>query len=88
MNLGYSALYTITYESFPTEIRNIGNGFVSISGRIAGVCCPIATGVILQQKNGFELAVFLYGLLFLICGGIGFLLKETRIDKNKLLIYE
>ena len=88
MVMGYSALYTITPESFSTEIRNIGTGFAGICGRITGIFCPIVTGVLLEQKNGFQIAVLVYAVLFMICGSFGLLLKETRIDNSKTLISE
>ena len=84
--LGYSALYTITPESYITEIRNIGTGFANICARIAAICCPIVTGIILEQEYGFEIAVLLYAGLFMICGAVGFLLKETRNANAKALL--
>ena len=79
--LGYSALYTITPESFPTEIRNVGSGFVNICARIAAITCPIVTSILLGLDHGFELAVFLYAALFILSASAGLMLKETRTVK-------
>ena len=81
--MGYSALYTITPESFPTEIRNLGSGLASICARVGGIICPIITGIILSQPNGFKVAVSIYAMLFFICGSTSFMLKETR-NKEKI----
>ena len=80
--MGYSALYTITPESFPTEIRNLGSGSANICARVGGVICPIITGIMLSQPNGFEVAISVYAILFFTCGSIAFILRETK-NKEK-----
>lgn len=84
--LGYSALYTITPESFPTEVRNVGSGFANICARIAATSCPIVTSVLLGLNHGFELAVFLYAALFILSASAGLMLKETRTAKVQNLL--
>jgi MFS family permease len=76
--MGYSALYTINPESYPTEIRNLGVGFSGICARITAVVAPLITSALLDMNHGFQIAVSAYAILFILCGLVGLLLKETR----------
>ncbi|OMJ94785.1 hypothetical protein SteCoe_1965 [Stentor coeruleus] len=76
--MGYSAMFTITPESFPIEVRNIGSGFVNGCSRFVSIVCPIITGWLLDQDNGFPIAVILFAALFAVCAISAFPLKETR----------
>jgi nitrate/nitrite transporter NarK len=88
MNLAYSAIYTITPESFSTEIRNLGVGLANICARIGGISAPIVTGIMLGSANGFKIAVSLFAVLYGICSFVTLFLRETRIStKEEPLVF-
>jgi sugar phosphate permease len=85
--MGYSAVYTITPESYSTDVRNMGVGAANICARVSGVICPIFTGWLLTEKGGFELAITLFAILFGVTAVSSIPLKETRPSReNKTLI--
>ncbi len=85
--MGYSAIYTITPESYSTDVRNMGVGAANISARVSGVICPIFTGWLLTQSGGFELAITLFAILFGVTAVSSIPLKETKPSaENKALI--
>ena len=76
--MGYSAVYTITPESYHTEVRNLGVGAAGICARIAAVICPVFTGWLLEQSGGFEIALIIFAALFAATAASVLPLKETR----------
>ena len=81
--MGYSALYTINPESYPADIRNLGVASANTAGKVASIFCPIFTGWILSQKDGFQVAITLFACLLAITGLFALLLKETRPEPTK-----
>lgn len=81
--MGYSAVYTVTPESYNTDVRNLGVGAANICARVSGVICPIFTGWLLTQSGGFQLAITLFAILFGVTAFSAVLLKETRPDPKK-----
>lgn len=76
--MGFSAMYTLISESFPTEIRSIGVAFCSCCGRIGGILTPIITGLVLEYNNGFRIAIIIFSSLLLLNVTAFSFLKETR----------
>jgi putative MFS transporter len=76
--MGYSAMYTITPESYPTKIRNLGVGAANISARIAAIICPIVTGWLLSTSSGSGTAILVFAGCFLITSLSSLPLRETR----------
>jgi putative MFS transporter len=85
--MGYSAVYTITPESYTTDVRNLGVGAANICARVSGVICPIFTGWLLTQSGGFEVAITIFAALFAVTALSALPLKETRPSaENKGLL--
>lgn len=78
MMMSFAALYTITPESYPTEIRNIGNGWANALARLGGLLAPLTAGPILDLSGGFSICLVLFSLLFGVAGIAGLMLKETK----------
>lgn len=87
--MGYSAVYTITPESFSPDIRNIGVGVPNSASKVACIICPVFTGYMLTQNNGFEISLMVFAGLFGLSGLSALFLKETRVKKSEknLLLY-
>lgn len=80
---GYSAVYTINPESYPTDIRNLGVGIANSFGKLGGIISPTFTGMLITLDGGFEMALILFALLFAMTGLSAMGLKETRVEKKK-----
>ena len=81
LSIGYCSFFTLIPESFPTDIRGIGSGFVGIFGRIGGIISPLITNLILQFNNGGHINIAIFALIFLICALSILPLKETKAKK-------
>lgn len=81
--MGYSAMYTINPESYPTDIRNLGVGLANSFGKIAAIVSPAFTGVLMTIDGGFQIAITIFAALFALTGVMALLLKETRVSKDK-----
>lgn len=86
MYLAYAAAYTIGPESFPTQVRTAGFGFINILGRIGGACAPIISGALLSADNGIFIILSLFSASFLCTGLLILTLKETRLKTKENLI--
>jgi nitrate/nitrite transporter NarK len=82
--LSFAALYTFEAESFPSEIRNRGVGFVGVLARIGGVVAPVFTGGLLEYENGVLLVLYSYAFSYITSGVLMILLKETRVRYDKV----
>ena len=61
--MGYGAQYTITPESYPTDVRNTGLGFCSSVNRIAMLLAPLVSGSLIDSLGlefGGYVAVMIY----------------------------
>ncbi|CAG9315000.1 naiP_2 [Blepharisma stoltei] len=76
--MGYGCLYTVTPESYPTEIRNTASGWLFSAARIGGIISPTITGVLLDIPGGKEIALAIYSISFLIDTACVLFLAETR----------
>ena len=76
-NLGaWGAVYALTPEVYPTEIRATGSGAATAFGRVAAIAAPII--VPLLSPAGPMVLFILFGVMFLVamCGGL--LIPESR----------
>ncbi|KAL1511211.1 hypothetical protein AB1Y20_006025 [Prymnesium parvum] len=55
---GYSALYVLTAEALPTEVRSSGFGLVSLSSRLAGTLTPYVAGSVFEQSHSVALLCY------------------------------
>lgn len=76
--MAYSAQYTITPESYPTEIRSTGMGWCSAMSRIAGVLTPVVVGALFSLEAGREIVLAICVAFFGVGGLLAALLRETR----------
>jgi putative MFS transporter len=73
----WGALYTITPEQFPTEVRATGLGWVSAMARAAGVAAPFLGAYLLPRS--LLLALSVYAAFFVIAGVLALVIgTETR----------
>jgi MFS family permease len=72
-----SAAFTIAYfyaaELFPTEVRNVGLGVVSVGSRLGGIVSPF----VLYVEN-IGIPIFLMGVLSVCAGVLSLRLPETK----------
>jgi len=81
--MGYSAIYTINPESYPTDIRNLGVSLANSFGKMSAIISPAFTGVLMTINGGFQIAITLFAILFAVTGLAALLLKETRVQKKE-----
>ncbi|XP_029644289.1 organic cation transporter protein isoform X3 [Octopus sinensis] len=75
---GFSSIYLLSAEIFPTVVRTNGLGVASMSARVGGICAPF----ILQLSSYANwLPLSIYGVLSVISGMLLLLLPETK-DKD------
>ena len=78
--MAYGALYTITPESYPTDIRNTGLGVCSTISRIGMLIAPLLSGAFIDSMGldtGGYVAVVLYSACVFVAGALSMLLKEN-----------
>jgi putative MFS transporter len=75
--MGWSGLFTMIPETYPTEIRSTGAGWVSFNLKVASLLTPVITGVLLESA-GVVPVVFLFAVLMTASGLIAITLKETK----------
>lgn len=80
--LSYAAVFQMTPESYPTEIRSTAQGLFFFISRIGGVTAPILAGIILDLEGGQQIAIGLFGIGYLIAGVASLMLTETRSQEN------
>ncbi|GAC1364817.1 MAG: MFS transporter [Herpetosiphon sp.] len=75
----WGALYALTPELYPTEVRSTGMGWASAMARVAAILGPVIGGYLLDHKLPLTLSVTLYAALFVV-GGIAtlFVGRDTR----------
>ena len=79
--MAYGALYTITPESYPTDIRNTGLGLCSTISRVGMLIAPLLSGVFIDSMGidaGGAVAVVLYSACVFVAGVLTMLLRETK----------
>lgn len=64
----WGALYALTPESFPTEVRATGVGWTSAIARVAGMGAPLIGGYLLDNKLPLTSALTLYAGFFVVAG--------------------
>lgn len=62
----WGALYAITPEMFPTEVRSTGVGWVSAMARVAGMIAPLMGAYLLDNQLSLTYALTLYAGLFIV----------------------
>ena len=76
--LSWSSLYTLTPESYRTDVRNFAVGWMNSCAKAGGLIGPLICGPILDVENGFEYSILVaVGVIFLT-GTCSMLLKETK----------
>mmetsp|Transcript_24096 Transcript_24096/g.4023 ORF Transcript_24096/g.4023 Transcript_24096/m.4023 type:complete len:111 (-) Transcript_24096:6-338(-) len=76
--IGWSGLYTINAELYPTEIRGLGVGWGNAFSKFAGIINPVLTGVIMDLSGGKYIVMVLIGTLFVVCAIASMFFRETR----------
>lgn len=76
--MAYSVQYTITPESFPSEVRNTGVGVCSSANRLGALIAPSVSALLLSMSGGVTLPVVIFSLSLIIAGIVGAFLKETK----------
>ena len=76
--MGFSALYTITPESYNTEIRNLGVGYANALGKLGAIVGPAVFGILLDVQHGKVIALIAISMILAGVGVISIMLKETR----------
>ena len=82
--MAYGALWTITPESYPTDIRNTGMGLCSTVSRIGMLIASLLSGVLIDSMGvdrGGYVAIVLYSASVFAAGVLSMLLRETK-DSN------
>ena len=75
-------MYTITPESYPTEIRNVGVAFANVCARIGGISAPLVTSWLLGQENGLPISLSLFAVMIAVGAVTAIFLKETKMRQN------
>lgn len=76
--IGWSGLYTINAELYPTEIRGLGVGWGNAFSKFAGIINPVLTGLMLDFNGGKYLVMVLVGALFIASATASVFFRETR----------
>lgn len=76
--MGFSAMYTITPESYGTEVRNMGVGFVNALGKFGAIAGPFVLGMILDFDGGKTIALSGASIVLVLTGFLSGMLYETR----------
>lgn len=62
----WGALYVITPELFPTEVRTTGIGWTSAMARVSGMVAPLVGGYLLDNKLPLSLSLTIYAGFFIL----------------------
>ncbi|CAG9317870.1 yceI_1 [Blepharisma stoltei] len=76
--LGYSALYTMIAEFFPTEVRSIAVGWTNSWNKFAGVVTPAIIGVLLGMPGGLTISILICSIGSISSGLLCMKLPETK----------
>lgn len=76
--MAYSALYTITPESYTTEVRNTGCGWANAWARVGGIIAPPLIGMFLEYSWGLSVCLIVFAGSLVVGGSLGVFLKETK----------
>ena len=80
--IGFSALYTLFPESFPTEIRGVAMAYISCCARIGGILSPIITGLVLDYYTRLVIPLSIFAGCYLLGASSVLFLKETKVKEN------
>lgn len=86
--MGWSAAYTITPESYTTDIRNTGVGWANALAKLGGLVAPVIAGLMLELENGHTFILLTMSALFFMVGLLSISLKETRGRNVEILVEE
>ncbi len=77
-NLGaWGAVYAITPESYPTEVRATGSGWAAGVGRIASIVVPFIVAAILAAGGRMSIFV-MFTAAFVVAAAAAFLVRERK----------
>ncbi|XP_067119497.1 solute carrier family 22 member 13-like [Centruroides vittatus] len=74
--ISLSSLYLLATETYPTVVRNVGIGLLSMMGRVGSMAAPFMREAANNVHISFPLALF--GTLSLICCVLTLFLPETK----------
>jgi len=78
-NLGaWGALYAVSPEVYPTELRGTGTGWAAGFGRIASVLAPLSVPFLLDRGGGEALLFTVFAGCFTLAAGATWGLPERR----------
>lgn len=80
--LTWSVAYTVTPESYPTEIRNSGVGWANTCAKFGGIVAPPLMGVLMELESGFVVSLVGISGVFVAIGLLCSLIKEKRVMKD------
>lgn len=86
INAGIVGLYALFAQSFPTEIRATGTGFVIGVGRAGAAIGPVAAGLLFQAGFSLQLVAVLMGAGCLAAALILLLLPAAEDTKGKSVV--
>ena len=76
--MGWAALYTITPESYPTEIRNSAVGWTNAWAKAGGFVSPLFMGLILDLPGGYFIVLATSAVGFCCVAIASSMLRETK----------
>lgn len=76
----WGALYTITPELYPTEVRATGMGWASAMARVAGIIAPTLGGALLALS--LPLALSVYAVAFMVGAAATLLIREETRGRH------
>jgi MFS family permease len=76
--MAYSVQYTITPESFPSEVRNTGVGVCSSANRLGALIAPSVSALLFSMSGGVFLPVVVYSVSLILAGVVAVFLRETK----------
>jgi putative MFS transporter len=79
--MGLSAFFTLVPETYPTKIRGIGLGWITINLKLTTLVSPLITGLFLGS-SGVTPVVIAFAVLMLASGLVGLAMKETKGSKT------
>lgn len=76
--MGYSALYAMIAEFFPTEMRSIAVGWTNSWNKFAGTITPSIIGLLLGLNGGLTVSLLICVFANIISGVLCILCPETK----------
>lgn len=75
ISASFAVVYVYSAELFPTVIRNVGMGVLTVSSRVGGILCPF---VVLMGEQNKSLPMFIFACMSFVAALAGLKLPETK----------